>query len=930
MKKTLFTIIAGAFMALNSMAQYAYKLPANTTVDDYMANTIIIKVNPLYRNSCTEKEIKNSALEKVFQNFGVSNLHKKFPRDKSPERLYDEHGFKYADLSLVYELNFASSFKIEKTINALLASKVLVYAEPHFIPKLCYSPNDPMATPAGQYHLQNIQAFAGWDVDKGDSSIVIGITDTGIELTHEDLNTAIKYNYADPIDNIDNDNDGYTDNFNGWDLGVGDNDPTWQVLIHGIHVSGLAGAQTDNGVGGSGTGFKCKILPVKISNAAGSLIAAYEGIKYAADHGCKVINCSWGGTGFSQYGQDIVDYATINKNSLVVAAAGNNGLDQEFFPAAFNYVFTIANSTNTDEKYNSSNYGYFIDVTAPGTQVYSTIDNNGYLLSTGTSMASPVASGVAGIVRNHFPAYTPQQIIERIKLTSDDTYSVNPTYIDKLGKGRINLFRALTDPATPSVVFTDKVFSDHNDNSFILGDTLFITGKFMNFLDPTGALNATVTPLSAFATNIDNTTTLGVINTLASATNTLDPFSFKLVGAIPTNYAMNFEVLMSDGSYTAKSYFTVYVNVDYINITENDVFTTATGLGKIGYNQDAQIQGLGFKYKEVDILYEGGLMIGTDSNTVADCVRGANPSIADTDFSSINKINHQIPSLIADDETRATFSANNISINVQQNTLAWGQIPNMDFVIWEYVITNTHATDTVKNLRTGIFCDWDIDGGTYAQNRSAYDASTKMGYSYFTGANGKYAGIKLLTNTAPPNFYGLENIAGGGGGIDMASGGFDSKEKYLALSTQRLAAGLVGAGTDIANIMSAGPYDILPGQDITVAFALLGGDSLTALINSANQAQIKYDGLTTGLTSLQQTDEITLYPNPNNGKFTVNQKQLIYKSLQVYNINGQLVKEQSLTEKRTDINLIHLSNGMYVIKLIGDNKVVTRKVSVVK
>ena len=155
MKKTLFTVIAGTLLGFNVNAQGAYKLPVNTQADDYMANTIIIKVNPLYRNVCTEKEIKNPALAKALQTIGASNLHKKFPRDKAPERTHNAQGFKYADLSLIYELNFAGSLQIEKTINALLASRVLLYAEPHFIPKLCYSPNDPMATPTGQYHYQS-------------------------------------------------------------------------------------------------------------------------------------------------------------------------------------------------------------------------------------------------------------------------------------------------------------------------------------------------------------------------------------------------------------------------------------------------------------------------------------------------------------------------------------------------------------------------------------------------------------------------------------------------------------------------------------------------------------------------------------------------------------------------------------------------------
>ncbi len=924
--KQLFFIVTAITLTLSSYSQKLYKLPNGSTPNDYIANTIIIKVKPQFKNDCERFKINNTSFNLLAASIGVQNLQKKFPNNNAPDKPTNNNGFKLANLSQIYELTYTATVDIEKAISKLLASGILEYAEPHFLPTLFYSPNDPQATPLGQYHLQNIQAYAGWDVDKGDSSIVIGITDTGIEPFHEDLNTNIKRNFADVIDGTDNDNDGYIDNYMGWDLGVNDNDPTWQSLTHGIHVSGLAGMQTDNLIGGAGTGFNCKILPIKIANAAGSLIAAYEGIKYAADHGCHIINCSWGGTGASQYGQDIVDYATINKNCLVVAAAGNNGAEQEFFPAAYNYVFAVANTQSDDTRYNQSNYGSFIDVCAPGTNVVSTIQSNQYTPSTGTSMASPVTAGIAGIVKNHFPGYNGLQVGERIKVTCDNIYPLNVGLENKLGGGRINLFRALTDPATPSVVFLDKTVTDKNDESFLSGDTLFIAGKFINYLDATTALNVTVTPLSALATSIDNTTALGVITTLASKTNSLDPFSFKLNGSLPVNQALVFEVLLNDGTYTSKQFFTVFVNIDYVNITENNVFTTATSKGKIGYNQDAQAQGLGFKYNDVDILYEGGLLVGIDTNTVADCVRGANPNAADVDFMAVAKITRQTPSVLADHETAATFNTTGITATVQQNTYAWGAAPNLDYVIWEYIITNTHITDTIKNLYTGIFADWDIDGATFGQNKSAYDASTKMGYSYYTGAVKKYAGIKLLTNSAAPNFYAIDNVTGGAGGFDI-SNGFDTKEKYNAMRTQRLAAGVVGAGTDVANVMSTGPLEVLPNQQIKVAFAILGGDSLNGIIASATNAQTQYDGLTTSFkNNLILDDDLTLYPNPTNGLVNIIQVKNHYNVVEVFNSNGQLITKKQLLTLNQNIDLSKYTKGIYILKLIGDKKQLIKKI----
>lgn len=933
------TIITAFLISFYSYASQNYSSFLTSYEDDYLPKTIVLKVKPEYASLCGATNIEHPLFKSLSNSIGVINLHKIYPNDQPPGNSVNQYGEKLIDVTLIYELNYTADVHIKKAINKLLSSNILVYAEPHYIPVANYTTSDPLANAIDQYHLVNVRAFTGWDVTKGDSSIVIGISDTGIDYAHSDLSANIKRNVADPIDGIDNDADGYIDNYRGWDLANNDNNASWEANAHGVHVAGIAGASTDNANGIAGIGFKCKVLPIKISNSAGIITKPFESIKYAADHGCIAINCSWGGGSASLFGQDMIDYATINKNCVVVAAAGNNGADGDFFPAAFNHVFSVANTMSDDKKHSSSNYGYFVDVCAPGTQINATWTGGGYAKLTGTSMASPVVAGAIGLLKKQFPSYNGLQLAERLKVTADDIYALNPSYINKLGTGRINIYRALTDPPSPSVKMLDVSVTDHNDEMYLNGDTLFITGKFINYLNPTTALNVTLTPLSAYANTIDNTTSLGAIGMMSSVTNTLDPFKFKLTGALPVNLTIYFEVLMKDGVYQAKQYISVIINQDFINININDVASTATSNGKIGYNKDNQIQGLGFRFKGMDLLYDAGLMIGTDTTRVSDGARSTNPDLADVDFIASSKIEKVSMDVKSDLDTKAIlidpFAPKPLNAEVTQKTYTWKNSPNHQYIIWEYLVKNTHISDTLKNTYIGIYTDWDINGATYNLNRSAFDAGLNIGYSYYTGAGGKYGGVKLLTDFAPANFYAFDHVSGGAGGIDVTNG-FDTKEKYKSLSTSRLAAGVSGGGGDISNVLSTGPFFILPGKSVRVAFAILGADSLAALKNNAVEAQIKYNSLYPAIvpedpTSINYSslvdESLSLYPNPVKDILICKQSSLIYNKIEIYNVTGTFIQTLNLTSNFEKINLEHLSNGMYLLKLIGNNNSVYRKIS---
>ena len=405
--------------------------------ENTLPQTIIFKVSNKYRANCEVNNIDVNQFNLFFYEVGGSTLEKIFP-NKTQEKIDG-----YVDLSLIYKLTYTNSYAVKTVIRKLEQLQITDYVEPYYLPQLAYTPNDTLLT--NQYYINLINADDAWNVSTGDTNVVVGITDTGWDTAHPDLVGNVKINYADPINGMDDDMDGYTDNYMGWDLGMNDNNALWESLSHGVNVTGVAAAVTDNITGISGVGFNTKFLPVKISNSAGVLTQAYQGIVYAADHGCFVINCSWGSYDSSQFAKNIVDYAIINKGCLLVAAAGNDNKDSTFYPAGYNGVLSVSATDQNDIKLANSNYGAYIDISAPGGAIFTTGPNGFYSTNSGTSMAAPMVAAGAALLKSQFPAYTNTQITNLLKTTADDLNVLNPSYVNELGAGRLNLFDAISN-----------------------------------------------------------------------------------------------------------------------------------------------------------------------------------------------------------------------------------------------------------------------------------------------------------------------------------------------------------------------------------------------------------------------------------------------------------------------------------------------------
>ncbi len=317
------------------------------------------------------------------------------------------------------------------------------YANPNWLTEIAFEPNDPFYVDNTQYGPQIIDAPAAWDITMGDGSLIVAVADTGFNYSHEDLQGMLWVNPGEiPGNGIDDDNNGYIDDVNGWNTYSGNN-TIWDGNSHGSHVSGSIGAITNNGIGMAGMA-NVTIMPIKVfsDGGGGSWEAIVESLYYAADNGASTYNISGGGGGGTGDLDDAVDYA-YNAGLPVVCAAGNYNSSSNFFPAAYTNAIAISGTDRYDDRYGSSNYGSWIDVAAPAVDVYSCENNssNAYGYKTGTSMACPHACGLTALCLYVDPSLTPDDIRALLRDNADDLGSSG--FDIWFGYGRINAARTL-------------------------------------------------------------------------------------------------------------------------------------------------------------------------------------------------------------------------------------------------------------------------------------------------------------------------------------------------------------------------------------------------------------------------------------------------------------------------------------------------------
>lgn len=437
------------------------------------------------------------------------------------ERVFRDAGFNEArhrkyGLHLWYEITIDKGNSVSDAMKSYRADKQIMKVEPvykkaikgsfgkHFGPRmleevhpsqviLLNGSNDPLLS--SQWHYNNtgqtggtagadIRLFEAWKVETGKKNVIVAVTDGGVQTNHPDLAANMWVNEDEiPGNNIDDDKNGFVDDINGYSFVTESGEIG--ADHHGTHVAGTIAAVSNNGIGvagiagGSGSGDGVRIMSCAVFDSY-SATGFPESYVYAADNGAVISQNSWGYVVPGIYEESVlaaIDYfiAEAGKDAngnqtgpmsggIVIFAAGNDYSEDNYYPAYYEPVLAVAASTHKDLKANYSNYGSWVDISAPGGETFqsdeegvvSTLANGEYGSFMGTSMACPHVSGIAALVVSRYgkSGFTPTVLRARLTHSVQNIDGLNPSYAGKLGAGRIHAGLAVVanDNTVPQAV----------------------------------------------------------------------------------------------------------------------------------------------------------------------------------------------------------------------------------------------------------------------------------------------------------------------------------------------------------------------------------------------------------------------------------------------------------------------------------------------
>jgi subtilisin family serine protease len=453
-------------------------------------------------------------------------------------------------------------------------------------------PNDPMYDQ--QWYLPHVKADSLWTTTTGDTNQVIAILDTGVDYLHPDLNSKIWINHNEIPDNaIDDDANGFIDDYIGWDFVNEDNEPK-DDNSHGTHCAGIAGAETDNGIGISGASWGAKIMPLKVfqSNGIGYFSHIAQGFWYAAQNGATIYSNSWSSGGESLAIRDAMEYAYAF--GLIVAAAGNMNYKTDLpfppwppyqpnYPACYNWVLGVeATDPNMNNTWFSNfdptgpvisdsrpyggmywnDYDYNYEMRAPGLSFISTVPNGQYRNYSGTSMACPLVAGSIALMKSYNPDLSNEQVFAKL---------IQPVKLGLFQAGVMDIQKStFVDPPADlyyvSHIVEDSINGGDDDGRPDAGEIIELFVKIKN----AGGLSDSTYAMMRFAEFedtttariIDNTSYIGSIS--AYGTNlSNDPIKIKISDEVVNARIISFQLLFWEKGASDTIYQNITLTVEH-------------------------------------------------------------------------------------------------------------------------------------------------------------------------------------------------------------------------------------------------------------------------------------------------------------------------------------------------------------------------------
>jgi subtilisin family serine protease len=420
-------------------------------------------------NNFTANNVKsgNTSIAKLCRDMNISGSRQLFVKvlnkiDKGDNEKYN--------FDKIFIADFGTQDK-KQALNLISKNEYVEYVQENNKYQLnSFIPNDPYYS--SQYYLNRTNIQQVWDLTQGDSTIIIGVIDSGLDFLHPDLYGSFKINYGEiPNNGIDDDNNGYVDDYLGWNFVSNNNNPTDDnIFSHGTAITGLLAAGINNGIGIASIAPKCKVLVMKAfdSQGAGYDNDAANAVLYAVSRGVKILNLSFGDYIYSYVLRDVIRYA-YSKNIVITASAGNDNSDVLHYPSAFDEVISVGASDGDDRKASFSAYGETVDIFAPGYQILSTSIvgkgsgefNNDYAYINGTSFSAPIVAGVAGLLLSRNKNLTNEEV-RGILVSTTDYFPGQTGWEHMYSSGRLNALNAINYYNTPSV---SRIFYPYQDFS---------------------------------------------------------------------------------------------------------------------------------------------------------------------------------------------------------------------------------------------------------------------------------------------------------------------------------------------------------------------------------------------------------------------------------------------------------------------------------